>query len=147
MRVIFQADVKGVAKKGDIKEVKDGYGRNFLLPKGLALEATSGRERELNDRKQYEKKKVEKEKQDMQALARALSGQVVIVRAHAGEGGRLFGAVTNADVAKALANLGHSVDRKKITMEDMKHIGERQAVLHLFSGVTAEISVRVEADS
>lgn len=147
MRVIFQATVKGVAKAGEVKEVKDGYARNFLIPKGLAVEATSGRERELNDRKQWEKKKQDQERQAMQQLAATLKDQVVVIRAKTGEAGRLFGAVTNADVARALGNLGHPVDRKKITMEDLKHLGETHAVLHLFAGVTTTITVRVEADS
>lgn len=147
MRVIFQADVKGVAKRGEIKEVKDGYARNFLLPKGLAVEATTGRERALNDKRLHEKKKQDSQRQAMQILAEQLKDMRVVVRARAGEGGRLFGAVTNADVAKALGNLGHSVDRKKISMEDMKHLGEGTAVLHLFPGVSTQITVRVEAES
>ncbi|NMP20938.1 50S ribosomal protein L9 [Sulfobacillus harzensis] len=147
MRVIFQADVKGVAKAGEIKEVKDGYARNFLIPKGLAVEATSGRERALNDKKLHEKKKRDQERQEMQQLADRLKDQTVVIQAKAGEGGRLFGAVTNADVAKALGNLGHAVDRKKISMEDIKHLGESHAVLHLYAGITANVVVRVEAES
>ncbi|MCL5116792.1 MAG: 50S ribosomal protein L9 [Firmicutes bacterium] len=147
MRVIFQADVKGVAKKGELKEVKDGYARNYLIPKGLAVEATSGRERELNDRKQRQQKREEQERQDMQKLAAELKDQVVVIRAKAGDQSRLFGAVTNADVAKALGNMGHPIDRKKISMEDMKHLGEARAVLHLYANITTAITVRVEAES
>ncbi len=147
MRVIFQADVKGVAKAGDIKEVKDGYARNFLIPKGFAVEATSGRERALNDKKQHERKKQEKDRQEMQRLAEELKDLSLVIRAKAGDGGRLFGAVTNADVAKALGNLGHPVDRKKISMEDLKHVGQGRATLHLYAGITAEITIVVEAES
>lgn len=147
MRVIFQADVKGVAKKGDIKEVKDGYARNFLIPKGLAVEATSSRERELNDRKLRQKQKEDRERQNMASLAAELKDRVIVVRAKAGDHDRLFGAVTNVDVAEALGNMGHAVDRKKITMDPIKHLGEHQAVLHLYAGITTEITVRVEADS
>lgn len=143
MRVIFQSDVKGVANKGDVKEVKDGYARNFLIPKGLAVEATRGRERELNDTKQRQREREEKARQDMLALAGRLKGQVIVVPAKVGENDRLFGAVTNSDVAAALRNLGHAVDRKKITMDPVKHLGEHQAILHLYAGITTEIMVRV----
>lgn len=147
MRVIFQADVKGVAKAGDLKEVKDGYARNFLIPKGLAMEATVGREKEYNDKKLREKKREQRERQDMEELARRLQGQVVIVKANVGEGNRLFGAVTNGDVAQALSNLGHTVDRKKIAMDAIKHVGTFKAIVHLYAGISSEIEVRVEADS
>ena len=147
LRVIFQSDIKGVAQKGDIKEVKDGYARNYLIPKGLAVEATTGRERELKDKKMRQQRREDHARQAMQDLADALRNQVIVVPAKVGEQDRLFGAVTNADVAQALQNLGHAVDRKKIAMEPMKHLGERQAVLHLYAGITVEITVRVEPES
>ncbi len=147
MRVIFQSDVKGVAKKGDIKEVKDGYARNFLIPKGLAVEATTGRERELNDRNRRLKEKADREREAMRQLAQTLKDMRVVVRAKVGDQDRLFGAVTNADVADALRNLGHAVDRKKISMDPIKHLGEFRAVLHLHAGISTEITVHVEADS
>lgn len=147
MRVIFQSDVKGVAHKGDIKEVKDGYARNYLIPKGLAVEATSGRERELKEKKMRQQKREDQERQAMQDLADRLRGQVVVVPAKVGEQDRLFGAVTNANVADALRNLGHAVDRKKIAMEPIKHLGEHHAILHLHAGITTEITVKVEPDS
>ena len=147
MRVIFQAEVKGVAKPGEIKEVKDGYARNFLIPQGLAVEATAGRERELNDKKQRMQKKQDRERQNMYDLARALKDQVVVVKAKVGENGRLFGAITNHDVAEALGHKGHPVERKKISMEAIKHLGDHRVVLHLYAGITTEIVVRVEAHS
>lgn len=146
MRVIFQADVKGVANKGEVKEVKDGYARNYLVPKGLAVEATSGRERALNDRKRREQQKVHDEREAMRTLADALKDTIVTVYAKVGEQDRLFGAVTNADVASALNKLGHVVDRKKIEMDPIKHVGEHRAVLHLYAGISTEIMVKVEAE-
>lgn len=147
MRVIFQTDVKGVAHKGDVKEVKDGYARNYLIPKGLAVEATSGRERDLNEKKRREQQKVQQEREAMQTLALELKDRIVTVYAKVGEQDRLFGAVTNADVAAALGNLGHAVDRKKIAMEPIKHLGEHRAVLHLYAGINTEILVKVVAQS
>jgi large subunit ribosomal protein L9 len=147
MRVIFQAEVKGVAKKGDVKEVKDGYARNYLIPKGLAVEATTGRERDLNEKKRREQQKAQQERDAMQALAAELKDRIITVSAKVGEHDRLFGAVTNADVAAALGNMGHAIDRKKIAMEPIKHLGEHRAVLHLHAGISTEIMVKVEAES
>ena len=147
MRVIFQQEVKGVANKGDVKEVKDGYARNYLIPRGLALEATRGLERELVERKQRQQQRADRERQQMQELAQALKNQIITVPARVGENDRLFGAVTNADVAEALKSLGYAVERKKIAMDPIKHVGEHGAVIHLYTGITAEIVVRVEAQS
>lgn len=146
MRVIFQADVTGVAKIGELKEVKDGYARNFLIPKGLAVEATSGREKELNDKKQREKKREQRQRLEMEELAARLKGQTITVKAKVGENNRLFGAVTNSQVAQALSDLGHTIDRKKISMDTIRLTGTYTAVLHLHAGVSTEIEVRVEKD-
>ena len=83
----------------------------------------------------------------MRNLASQLQDQVVTIHAKVGEQDRLFGAVTNANVAEALRNLGHPVDRKKISMDPIKHLGEHQAVLHLYAGITTEITVKVEPES
>jgi len=147
MRVIFQEDVKGVAHKGDIKEVKDGYARNFLIPKGLAVQATIGRERELNDRHLRQQQRDERERDGMKQLAETLKDQVVVVYAKVGENDRLFGAVTNVNVAEALRNMGHTIDRKKISMDPVKHLGEHEATLHLYAGISTQVLVRVEAES
>lgn len=147
MRVIFLSDVKGVASQGDVKEVKDGYARNYLIPKGLAVQATASKERELNEKRRRQQQKTDAEREQMRALADALRDQTVVVRAKVGENDRLFGAVTNADVAQSLRNLGHAIDRKKITMEPIKHLGEHQATLHLYAGITTQIRVIVDAES
>ncbi|MCY0899682.1 MAG: 50S ribosomal protein L9 [Firmicutes bacterium] len=147
MRVIFQADVKGLAKKGEIKEVKDGYARNYLIPKGYAIEATAGRERQLQEHLKRQQEREARERQAMQLLADELRGRVVEVKARVGTNDRLFGAVTNADVAQALAALGYTIDRKKIQMEPIKNLGEREAILHLYAGISVPILVRVRADS
>jgi large subunit ribosomal protein L9 len=147
MRVIFQADVKGLAKKGEIKEVKDGYARNYLIPKGYAIEATAGRERQLQEHLKRQQEREARERQAMQLLADELRSRVVEVKARVGTNDRLFGAVTNADVAQALAALGYAIDRKKIQMEPIKNLGEREAILHLYAGISVPILVRVRADS
>ncbi|MHB1611250.1 MAG: 50S ribosomal protein L9 [Sulfobacillus sp.] len=143
MRVILLQDIKGTGKKGDVIEVKDGYGRNFLLPRGLADEATLARERAVAEKKNREQARAEKERTQMSDLALALKGRTVNVPARAGEGGRLFGAVTNTDVARALQQEGFVVDRKKITLEPLKHIGQAEAKIHLYPGIETIITVQV----
>lgn len=147
MRVIFQEDVKGVAKRGDVKEVKDGYARNYLIPKGYAVQATPGRERQLNDQRQRQALREQREREEMTELADTLANQVIVVKAKVGDSDRLFGTVTNGDIAEALRNLGHAVDRKKISVEPIKHLGQYEATLHLFRGVSTRIMVKVEAEN
>lgn len=143
MRVILLQDVKGTGKAGDVLEVKDGYGRNYLIPRGLASEATLAKEREVADQKARDKKRMEKERAQMTELAATLKDRVVEVKARVGEGGRLFGAVTNADVAKALATLGFTIDRKKISLDPLKHVGQTEARIHLYPGIETDITVKV----
>lgn len=143
MRVILLQDVNGMGKKGDVLEVKDGYARNYLLPKKIAQQATKGLEAEMAHKKQRESERVAKEKAQMEALARTLKDTVVTIPAKSGEDGRLFGAVTNSDVAKALNQMGYSLDKKKISMHALKHLGDFSAELHLFAGISTEIAVRV----
>lgn len=144
MRVILLADVKGTGRKGEVVEVKDGYARNYLIPKGLAEVATPGRERDLQHRVALEAKRREDETNRMRAIAAALEGQTIRVAARGGPGGRLFGSVTNADVADALKALGYEVDRRKILMEPIKTPGEHPAKIHWHPAVEAHITVRVE---
>ncbi|PSR33942.1 MAG: 50S ribosomal protein L9 [Sulfobacillus benefaciens] len=143
MRVILLQDVAGTGKKGDIIEVKDGYARNYLMPRGLANEATAARERDIAEKKSREQARQEKERAQMSQLAQALKNRVIRIPAKVGEGGRLFGAVTNNDVAQALAREGFTVDRKKIALEPLKHVGSTEAKIHLSPGIETVIHVQV----
>ena len=102
MKVIFLQDVKGQGKKGEVKEVSEGYVRNFLLPKGLAKLASDGNLKTLELQSASEQKRKEKEKEDAQALAASLEAMTIVVKTKAGEGGRLFGAITSKQIAEAL---------------------------------------------
>jgi large subunit ribosomal protein L9 len=146
MRVILLQDIAGTGKKGDIIEVKDGFARNYLMPRGLANEATAARERDIAERKSRDQARQERERAQMSQLAAALRDRVIRVPAKVGEGGRLFGAVTNNDVSKALAREGFTVDRKKIILEPVKHVGNTQAKIHLFPGIETVIQVQVDAE-
>lgn len=143
MRVVLLADVKGSGKKGSVLDVKDGYARNYLLPKGLAKLVTDSVERELREQRDRADAKTERERSQQQQAYDALNGRVIEIEAHVGDQGRLFGAVTHADVADAIAKLGFSVDKKRIDMDPIKHIGEHSAKLHLYTGIDAEIVVHV----
>lgn len=144
MRIILLEDVKGTGKKDDIVEVKDGFARNYLLPKGLAREATQAIEAETRRRHEQERLRQAKEQAHFRALADQLKGSVVRIGVRAGESGRLFGAVTNADIAAALASAGYEVDRKKILSDAIRHVGDHPVTIRLYRDIETEIIVRVE---
>ncbi len=144
MKVILKADVKGSGKKGDIIEVSDGYARNFLLKKGLAEVATASGINEAQQRRNADAfHKAENEK-TLRAQAKELEGKQVTLSIRTGENGRVFGSVTTAQIAGALAELGYDVDKKKIsTKEAIKTVGLFDAEIRLMEGVTAKIIVNV----
>ena len=144
MKVILKQDVKGQGKNGELVTVSDGYARNFLFPRGLAVEADSQAMNELRNREEsvaYHKKV---EKDAALAAAETLKDKALTIHAKAGNGGRLFGSVTTKEVADALEKqVGVKVDKRKITMNDIKAFGTYTAEVKLYTGVTAEIQVVV----
>ncbi|ACL22925.1 LSU ribosomal protein L9P [Desulfitobacterium sp. LBE] len=147
MKVILKADVKALGKKGQVYEVSDGYARNFLFPKGLAVEATSGNLNDLASKKANEEKKKEQEKQEAQTLAAKLSSLSIEIHTKSGEGGRLFGSVTNKEIAEALkASHGINLDRRKLELkEPIKALGTFNVQAKLHPEVTAQFQVHVKA--
>jgi large subunit ribosomal protein L9 len=145
MKVIFLSDVKGSGKKGDLKEVADGYAKNFLLPKKLAAEATAKSIAELESKKAADTHRTELAKADAEEFAKKISGSKITIKSKAGAGGKLFGAVTAANVADAIeAAYNFAVDKKKITLaSDIKTFGIYPAEIKLFQGVSAKINVEV----
>ncbi|GBG08166.1 50S ribosomal protein L9 [Paenibacillus agaridevorans] len=143
MKVIFLQDVKGQGKKGEVKDLSEGYVRNFLLPKGLAKAASDGNLKTLEVQNASETKRKAKEKEDAQALAKKLEEMTVVVKAKAGEGGRLFGAITSKQVAEALAGLGVKIDKRKIELEDpIRTLGMTQVPVKLHPEVKAKLNVQ-----
>ena len=143
MKVIFLQDVKGQGKKGEVKNVSEGYARNFLLPKGLVKEASEGNIKTLEVQNQALEKKKQKEKEDAQALAAKLGEMTVVIKAKAGEGGRLFGAITSKHVAEALAKLGITVDKRKIELDEpIRSLGVTQVPVKLHPDVKATLKVQ-----
>jgi large subunit ribosomal protein L9 len=145
MKVIFLQDVKGSGKKGDLKEVADGYAKNFLLPKKLVAEATAKSISELEGKKAADAHRADVAKAEAQEFAKKISGSKITIKSKAGAGGKLFGAVTAANVAEAVeAAYGYTVDKKKITLPaEIKTFGIYPAEIKLASGVTAKINVEV----
>ena len=145
MIVIFQQDVKGTGKKGEVVKVSDGYARNVLIPKGIAKEATEGNVRNLNRQKEIAAEKNAAQKAAAEATAAKLNESSVTIKAKGGDGGRLFGSVTNKDVADALKEqLDIKIDKKKIELKNaIKNEGEFTAKVRLFAGVAADLKVIV----
>lgn len=145
MKVIFLEDVKGKGKRGEVKNVPDGYARNFLLSKGLALEATAENLNRLEGQKSSEQYKIDTAKKEAEQQAQKLSGKTVTVRAKAGQGGKLFGAVTPNSIADAITQqFGISVDKRRITLPgEIKSIGSYEAEAKFFQGVSVKFNVEV----
>ena len=144
MKVILKADVKGQGKKGELVNVSDGYARNFLFPRGLATEADAAAMNDLKNKEEAARFRAETEKKEAQAAADALNGKSVKISAKAGQNGRLFGSVTTKEVAEALkAQYKIEVDRRKISISDIKAQGTYEGEIKLLSGITAKINVVV----
>lgn len=146
MKVILLDDVKGVGKKGQLVNASDGYAKNFLFPKKLALEATPANMNELALKKKAEDKKRQEEYEEAVALKERLEEKSVFVSVKTGENGKLFGSVTNKEIAAALeAQTGLKIDKKKIILEDsIKMVGKRHVTVKLHPKVTAELAVEIK---
>ena len=145
MKVILLQDVKGKGKKGQMLEVSDGYARNFMLPKKLAIEATPDaiNTMKMNDKATQER--IAKEKAEALATANKLRGMTVTVTAKGGGAGRLFGSITNAEIADALAKQGIQLDKRKIVMgETIKSVGTYTVTCKLGYEITTPLSVKIE---
>ena len=146
MEVILTEDVNHLGHMGDLVRVKPGYGRNYLIPRKLAVLATAGSKKELEHQLAVLADKKAKLKVAAQQTAQSLAGVSVTIVRQAGEDGRLFGSVTNRDVEAALAVSGHTVDRKRITMKDtIKTLGTYEAVVKLHADVSLNVQVVVAA--
>ncbi len=145
MKVIYLQDVKGSGKKGEVKNVADGYARNMLLPKGLAVEATADNLSKLAGQKSSAQYKIDTDKKAAEENAAKIKDKKLIIKAKAGSNDRLFGSVTAAHVADALeAQLGVKVDKKKISLNtDIKNFGTYSAVIKFYTGVSEKIDVEV----
>jgi large subunit ribosomal protein L9 len=147
MKVILTQDVNKVGAKGDLVEVADGYGRNFLIKKGLALEATGGKLREWEENQKSRKSREAKLEQAAIEAKKKIGGKRVTVSMNAGEEGRLFGSVTTGQIAEALkAQHGVEIDKHDIKLEEqVKQVGMYPFKIRLHTGVEAELTLEVKA--
>lgn len=144
MKVILKADVKNLGKKGELVNTSDGYARNFLFPKGLAVEANATAMNDFNNKESAKKFHKAEEIKAAKEDAAKLDGKIVKVTAKAGANGKLFGSVTGKDISLAIkAQLGIDVDKRKISVADIKKFGTYEAELKIYQGISAKISVQV----
>ena len=145
MKVILLQDVKGKGKKGQMLEVSDGYARNFMLPKKLAIEATPDAINTMRMNDKATQERIAREKAEALATSKKLREMTVVVKAKGGGAGRLFGSVTNAEVADALAKQGIKLDKRKIVLnETIKNVGAYTATCKLGYEINAPLTVKVE---
>jgi large subunit ribosomal protein L9 len=148
MKVVLIQDVPKVGEAGSIQTVKDGFARNYLIPQGLAAEATIGRIKDAEQRLQSIQRKTEREEEAQKSLAERLAGLRIQIVARVGEQGRLYGSITGADVAEKIsAAVGQEIDRRKVLLEDpIRSIGDHQVTVHLVGKLRPTVTVSVVAE-
>jgi large subunit ribosomal protein L9 len=147
MEVILKEDINNLGHRGDVVKVADGYGRNFLLPKKLAMEATAANKAVIEQMKASAVRKSAKEKSEAEALVGQLNNVSLVFERKVGEHDQLFGSVTSADIAHALEAKGFNIDRRKVHLEEpLKQLGEFHIPVKLHREVTAHVAVTVNAD-
>jgi large subunit ribosomal protein L9 len=147
MKVLFKKDVPDVARAGQIKEVADGYARNFLIPRGLAVAATAGALKQVAVGQAVAARRATEEEQAAQALKQRLEAEPIVLESKAGSTGRLYGSITTSDVATAIKNqLGAELDRRDLEItEPVRQVGQHRVTARLHKGVTAILTVEVRA--
>jgi large subunit ribosomal protein L9 len=147
MRIVLRDDVEKLGQKGDVVDVADGYARNYLVPRGLAIKAEDGVVRQAEAMRRNRSARDLRDREAAQELAQRLTGRTVSVPARAGEGGKLFGSITAADIATAVqAQLGVEIDRRRLGLEEpLKELGTVELPLRLHADVVATLTIDVVA--
>jgi large subunit ribosomal protein L9 len=148
VKVLLIQDVPGLGQVGDVKNVSDGYGRNYLIRRGLAKLATPGELKQVEQHKRTAAKQATRELADAQAMAGRLSGMTLTFKARAGEGTKLYGSITSGDIAEAISEqVGKEFDRRKIHLdESLRQLGTHQVTVRLTHDLTPEITVVIERE-
>jgi large subunit ribosomal protein L9 len=147
MKVILKEDIHGLGKAGQIINVKDGYARNFLFPKSLALVADEKNLILLEYQKKKFEEQAKKKRQDAESVAERLTGIQITIKSKAGEDQKLFGSITSKDIAEALQKEGFSIERKQIMIsEPIKRLGEYEVEIKLHSNINAKLKINVVAE-
>jgi large subunit ribosomal protein L9 len=144
MKVILKEDVKNIGSMGQIIDVADGFGRNYLVPKGLAVDANIKNIKSLEHEKKVIQEKAKKIKNQAQDLATKISNTTLVIKVKAGEEGKLFGSVTTMDIAEQLKNEGIDIDKKKISIEEtIKRLGSYAVKVRIHPEIVSEVNVQV----
>lgn len=147
MKVVLRDDVDNLGQKGDLVDVADGYARNYLVPRGLALKASAGSQKQADAMRRNREARQRRDREAAQALAAQFEGRTISIKARAGGEGRLFGSVTAADIAEAVQKqTGADIDRRKLALDEpLKELGGVDLQIRLHPDVVATIHVEVEA--
>jgi large subunit ribosomal protein L9 len=147
MRIVLRDDVDNLGKKGDLVDVADGYARNYLVPRGLALKASAGSQKQADAMRRNREARDRREREAAQALAAQFEGRTITIEARAGGEGRLFGSVTASDIAEAVQNqTGAEIDRRKLALDEpLKELGGVDVQVRLHPDVVATVHVDVVA--
>lgn len=146
MKVLLLSDVDNLGTEGDLVEVKDGYGYNYLIPQGLATIATKANMNQVIAQQRAAQHRAQKRLELAQEQGKSLQGKIISLAAKCGEGGRLYGTITKQDIADKLAEMGYELDRRHIQIdEDIKAVGEYEAEVRLHAEVTVPFTVEIKA--
>lgn len=147
MKVILKEDVRNIGTMGQIVDVADGYARNFLVPKGLAVDANVKNIRAMDHAKKTIQEKAKKIRGQAQDLSDKIANMIIVIKAKSGEEGKLFGSVTSMDIAEQMKNQGIDIDKKKIVIEEpIKRLGSYRVGIKLHSDVTTQVTLQVIAE-
>ena len=145
MKVILTADVKGKGKKGEMVTVSDGYARNFLFPRNLAVTADAQAMTELKNREDAKAFHIAEEKKAAQSVCDKINGKTVVINAKAGASGKLYGSITSKEIAEEIKKqFSVDIDRRKISVNDIKAAGDYSADIKLYNGIAAKLTVSVK---
>ncbi len=147
MKVIFLKDVKGSGKKGEIKEVSTGHARNYLIPKGLVMEASSSNMKSYQNQQKIAKQKVEEDTESAKEIKKAIESKTLSITAKAGDSGKLFGAITNTEIADLIQKEhGFEIDKKKISLSGgIKSTGNHEITIKLYRNINAVLKLEIKA--
>ncbi|MBW2599141.1 MAG: 50S ribosomal protein L9 [Deltaproteobacteria bacterium] len=147
MKIILKKDVESVGKAGDLASVSDGYARNFLIPRGLGIEASSKNMKDLKDEMETAARRATKEKETAQSMAERLGGVICSISRKVGQQNKLFGSVSTKDIGDALREQGIEIDKRNIILkEPIKSLGEFSVKIKLHSGISVDIKVVVAGE-
>lgn len=145
MKIVLREDVKKLGSKGDVVDAADGYARNYLIPRGLAVEATKQKIKELEEQEAKENRLESEKREDAEKLKSKLESEKFVIKVKAGDKGRLFGSVNTKDIAEAAADKGYDIDKRKIDLDDsIKSLGMHKVSVKIYDDISAGLKVNLK---